>query len=40
MAGLESAEIRNPNAAATKVRYGARTAEFSFKPGEPRQRHH
>ena len=26
--------VRNSNAAATKVRYGARTAEFSFKPGE------
>lgn len=31
---LESAQIRNPNAAATKVRNGARTAELWFKPGE------
>ena len=32
---LESAEIRNPNAASTKVRYGGLTAEVSCKPGEP-----
>ncbi|MCX6879811.1 MAG: glycoside hydrolase family 95 protein [Verrucomicrobia bacterium] len=32
---LESAEIRNPNAAVARVRYGERTAELSFKAGEP-----
>ena len=33
---LNSAEIRNSNAvAATRLRYGARTVEISFRPGEP-----
>ena len=31
---LQSAEIRNGNATACKVRSGAKTAELSLKPGE------
>jgi alpha-L-fucosidase 2 len=31
---LQSAEIRNTSAAACKVRYRTKTAEFSLKPGE------
>ena len=31
---LQSAEIRNTSATPCKVRYGAKTAEFSLKPGE------